>query len=102
MALDLSGFRPISLCNVIYKIISGILVWRLKPLLKAIIGLEKFDFVEGRQIMDGILVAHEVVHSLSSSKYLGMLIKLDLSKAYDHLNWNYIFSIFDAFSFSPS
>jgi len=58
--------------------------------------------VEGWKIMDGILVAHEAVHSISSSKSLGMVIKLDLSKAYDHLNWNYLFSMIKAFGFSPS
>lgn len=64
-ALDSSRFFLISLCNVIYKILSRILVRRLKPLFKTIIGLEKTSFVEGRKIFDGIMVAHEVVHTLS-------------------------------------
>ena len=61
-------FRPISLCNVIYKVISKVIENRLKPLLPMLISPEQLGYVEGRQIMDGILVALEVVHSLSSSR----------------------------------
>lgn len=42
---------------------------------------------------------HEVVHSLNKSKLPGMLVKIDLPKAYDHLSWEYIISILDAFGF---
>lgn len=84
--LNPGGFWPISLCNVIYKILSRIIVWRITPLLKNIIGPERFGFVEGKKIMDGIFVAHEVVHSLSSSQTPGILIKLDPYKAYYWLN----------------
>jgi hypothetical protein len=73
-------FRPISLCNVIYKIISKLIANRLKPLLKSIISLEQGGFVEGHQILDGIIVSHETIHSLQTSKNPGMLIKLDMSK----------------------
>jgi hypothetical protein len=78
-------FRPIALCNVIYKIISKLIANRLKPLLKNIISMEQGGFVEGRQILDDIIVAHETMHSMQNSKKAGMLIKLDMSKAYDHI-----------------
>lgn len=84
VAVDMNWFWPISLENVIYKIISGILVWHLKPLMKSIIEPVQTWFVEGKQIMDGIIVAHEAVHSLKSWKTQGMIIKLDMSKAYDY------------------
>jgi hypothetical protein len=95
-------FHPISLCNVIYKLISKIISNRLKPLLPSLISPEKTCFVEGRQILDSIILTHELIHSLHTSKKPGMLIKLDLSKAYDSLSWNYIFSILDAFGFSKN
>lgn len=59
---------------------------RIKPIVSSIIFLEQTGFVEGCQILDGLVASHEVVHSLEIKKEAGMMIKLDLSKAYDHLN----------------
>lgn len=65
-ALTPDKFRPITLCNVVYKIISKILASRLKPFLPSLISREQSGYVEGRQILDNIIQAHEVVHSLAS------------------------------------
>ena len=51
-------FRPIALCNVIYKIISKVIANRLKPLLPSLIILEQYGFPEGRQILDGVILVH--------------------------------------------
>ena len=83
---DPRKLRPIALCNVIYKIISKVIANRLKPLLSFIISPEQAGFVEGRQILDGIILVHETIHSLKTTKTPSMLLKLDLSKAYDKLN----------------
>ena len=79
-------YRPIALCNVIYKVIFNVIANWLKPLLPMLISPEQSGYVEGRQIMDGILLTHEIIHSLKSSKQAGMLLKLDLSKAFDKLS----------------
>ena len=79
-------FKPISLYNVIYKIISKVLANRLKPLLPLLISPEQSGYVEGCQILDGIILAHEVVHSLKTTKTPGMILKLDLSKAFDKMS----------------
>ena len=84
---DPGKIRPISLCNAIYKIISKVIANRLKPLLPIIISPYQAGFVEGRKILDGIILVHETIHSLKITKTLGILLKLDLSKAYDKLNW---------------
>ena len=63
---------------------------RLKPLLPLLISLEQSTYVEGRQILDGIILSHEVVHSLKTSKTPSMILKLDLSKAFDKLSWFFI------------
>jgi hypothetical protein len=95
-----SKYRPIALCNVIYKIITKVIANRLKPLLPFLISPEKTGYVEGRKILDGIILSHEVIHSLKSTKTLGMLLKLDLSKAFDCLSWEYIEKTLLAFGFS--
>eukprot|EP00253_Pinus_taeda_P028277 PITA_28277 len=72
---------------------------RLKPLLPNIISLEKTGFVEGRQILDGLVVTQEMIHSLNQNKQRGMMIKLDLSKAYDRLSWRYLRAVLEAYEF---
>jgi len=79
-------FLPIYLCNVIYKLISKLITERLKPLFPSLISTEKTCYVEGRQILDNIILTHELIDSLHSSKNLKILIKLYLSKASDNLN----------------
>jgi hypothetical protein len=92
-------FRPIALCNVIYKIITKVVANRLKPILTHVISKEQAGYVEGRQIMDSVILAHEVIHSLKTSRTPGMLIKLDLSKAFDRASWQYLRAILDSFGF---
>lgn len=94
-------FKPIALCNVIYKFISKVIANRLKPLLPLLISPEQSGYVEGRQIMDGIILSHEIIHSLKQSKQAGMILKLDLSKAFDKLSWTYIQQMLIAFGFCP-
>jgi len=93
-------FRPIALCNVIYKIISKVIANRLKPILPDLISEEQSGYVEGRQILDNILLAQEMVHTLQTRKMAGMLMQLDLSKDYDKVSWNYVKAILNAFGFS--
>lgn len=92
-------FRPIALCNVLYKIISKVIANRLKTILPGIISQEQSGYVEGRQILDNILLAQEMIHSLQSKKAAGMLIQLDLSKAFDKVSWTYLEATLEAFGF---
>eukprot|EP00253_Pinus_taeda_P015324 PITA_15324 len=82
-ANKLEKYRPIALCNITYKIVSKVIANRLKPLLPLLISPEQSGYVEGRQITDGIILTHEILHSLKQSKKLGMLLKIDLSKAFN-------------------
>lgn len=98
-ANKLSQFRPISLCNVIYKIISKVIVDRLKTWLIVLISEEQSGFVVGRQILDGVVIATESIHSMDGSTNKAMFIKLDMAKAYDRVRWSFLWKIFGAFGF---
>jgi len=69
-----------------YKIISKVIANKLKPLLPMPVSEEKNGYVEGRQILNNIIQSREVVLSLKRNKQAGMVIQLDLVKAYDKLN----------------
>lgn len=58
--------------------------------------------MEGRHIVDNIIQAQEVVHSLTNNRKVGMIIQLDIAKAYDKLNWTYIRKFLIAFGFDHS
>lgn len=81
-------FRSISLYTVSYKIVTKIIDNRLQALLSNLIGPHQTSFVPGRHIVDNIVVAQEVVHSMrKKTKKKGfMAIKVDLEKAYDRFN----------------
>lgn len=85
-----SDYRPISLCNFLYKIISKIIAERLKPWLSRIISPEQFGFLKDTQIFDAIGAAQEGIHSIKDKKIKPSLLKVDLSKAYDRVDWGYL------------
>ncbi|KAA3470173.1 reverse transcriptase [Gossypium australe] len=100
---DMTNFCPISLCRVVYKIISKVLANLLKEVLFVCISQNQSMFVPGRMIHDNVLIAHELVHYLRSSKNgpnKGCVIKLDMSKAYDQVEWRFLERVLLKFSFS--
>ena len=81
-----SEFILISLCNVVYKIITKVIANKLKPCLLALIPEEKTSYVEDKHIMDVIFLAHEAIHTIKYQKNLVVVIKLDMSKAFEKIS----------------
>ena len=97
-------FRPISLCNVIYKMASKTLANKLKKILPSIISDIQSAFMNGKLIIDNVLVAFEMMHHINLKKTGAkgeMAIKLDMSKAYDKVEWACIDKIMEKLGFHP-
>ncbi|CAL9233674.1 unnamed protein product, partial [Arabidopsis halleri] len=88
----ITQFRPISLCNVLFKIITKTMVERLKRVMTKLIGPAQSSFIPGRVSTDNIVVVHEAVHSMKRKKGRKgwMLLKLDLEKAYDMIRCDFL------------
>ncbi|XP_012442051.2 uncharacterized protein LOC105767072 [Gossypium raimondii] len=100
---EMVNFRPISLCRVVYKIVAKTLANRLKEVLHLCISHNQSAFVPNRMIHDNVLVAHELMHYLRSSKNgpnKGCVIKLDMSKAYDRVEWSFLEKVLLKMGFS--
>ena len=88
----LGNYRPIILCNIVYKIVTKIIVARLRTFLDKLISPFQIAFVPGRRGIDNAIIAQEVIHSISKKrgKVGYMVLKIDLEKAYDKLEWSFI------------
>ena len=85
-------YRPISLCNVVYKIITKLLVSRLRKILHKLISPTQAAFIPGRWIAENQIVAQEMLYSFKARKAKSglMAVKIDLQKTYDRVNWRFL------------
>jgi len=88
-------FGPISLCNVVYKVISKLLVAKLRPHLDKIISLVQSVFIPNKWIAKNQVIIQETFHNIKTSKTKPrlMAIKLDLQKGYDRVSWKFIHAV---------
>lgn len=96
-------FRPISLSNVLYKLIVKVLANQLKPILPDLVSKTQSVFMSERLITYNVLIAYETLHCLKSKRSgrMGyMALKLNMSKVYDHVEWDYLESIMAKMGFS--
>lgn len=90
-------FRPISLCNTIYKVVSKVIIERLEKCIPKLVSPYQTSFVPGRSIQDNIIVAQEMVHNTRKMKGKrgSFIIKVGLSKAYDKVSWEFIWRVLE-------
>lgn len=88
----INQFRPISLCNVIIKAITKLIVNRLRPFLTNLVSPTQSSFIPGRSCHDNIIVVQEAIHSFNKCRGKNgyFLMKVDLEKAYDRINWDFL------------
>ena len=90
-AVNIKDFRPISLVGSVYKLLSKVLANRLRVDLENLTSESQNSFVGGRQILDSMLIVNECLDSRLKSRLPGVVCKLDIEKAYDHVNWKALF-----------
>lgn len=99
----MAEYRPISLCNVIYKIIAKSMANRMKRVFDTVIALNQSTFVPGRQMTDNVIAGFECIHALNNKrrgKTGHIALKLDMSKAYARVEWTFIEEMMKCMNFS--
>lgn len=88
--IKMTDLRPISLCNVLIKGITKVIANRLKGMMESIISVNQSVFISGRLISDNVMISYQVMHYLKRKrrdKEGYMVLKLDMSKAFDRIEW---------------
>ncbi|CAN1156157.1 Transposon TX1 uncharacterized 149 kDa protein [Linum perenne] len=96
---DIRDLRPISLVPSFYKILAKVLSSRLRKVISQCISVNQCAFVDGRQISDASLIANEIIDTRRRSGKPGLVIKLDIEKAYDHVSWTCLFRMMGKLGF---
>lgn len=95
--------RPISLCNVCYKVVSTILANRLPLFLPKLISDEQGAFVKGRLIQENIGLTQEMIQHIDHGKEGGnVVLNIDMEKAFDRRSWKFLLAVLTKFGFSDN
>ena len=98
-AEEFGDFRPISLLGGLYKMLAKVLANRLKKVIDKVVSHDQNAFVKGRQILDASLIANEVIDNWKKKGDTGVICKLDIEKAYDSINWQFLLKVMEKMGF---
>ena len=98
----LNNWRPISLLNVDYKLLTKLLANRIKPILASIISPNQTGYVNNRSILDSVRTIQDIIHYLDINKVPGILLMIDFQKAFDSIEWSFIIKAMKQFNFGPN
>ena len=82
----MKDFKPISLVGGLYKLLAKVLANLLKTIVGEVVSDTQHDFIQGRQILDVLLIASEAINSKLKGNIPSLFLKMDIEKVYDHVN----------------
>ena len=85
---------------MVYKVFAKVMVNRIKPFLENIIGTPQKGFVPRRKILDATITTPKIIHSMEKNKIPGMALKLDISKVYDKVRWDFLYDVLERVGFN--
>ena len=99
---DIVNYRPISLTNVDYRILAFVLANRVQSVINDIVSHDQNAYIKNRYIGYNIRLVEDIIDYYERLQKSGMLVMLDFQKAFDSLEWNFVFKTLDFFNFGPS
>jgi hypothetical protein len=89
-ANNISQYRAMCLLNVDFKVFSKLLTDRITPMANKLISDSQSTFIKGSNILEGVVILHEVIHELKRTRRKGVLFKIDFEKSYDRVKWDFV------------
>ena len=99
---DIANYRPISLTNMDYRIMAFVLANRLQNVIGSIVNHDQTAYIKGRYMGTNIRLVSDVIDYYDMIEKSGLLLMLDFKKAFDSLEWNFLFKTLKLFNFGPS
>ncbi|PWA52601.1 hypothetical protein CTI12_AA454830 [Artemisia annua] len=97
-----TDYRPISLINCVYKLLSKVLANRIRKVLPEVVEENQCAFVEGCFILDGVMIVSELISDLKLNRSMGLILKLDFAKGFDSVSWVFLSKVMSSMGFNSS
>jgi hypothetical protein len=92
-AEEMRKFRLISLLNCVFKIFTKFITNRFSLMIDRLVCQQQSAFIKGRFILESVVSAHKIIHEMHRKKVKGLVFKIDYEKAYDRVNFDFLYDI---------